>query len=195
MAGGKGSRMGYRNKAMLDLFDKPMIWYVINALKNANVDLICAVRDKETAAYLAREDVNVLQTEGKGYSLDLRYALDIIGDVTLVMPVDLPLVNASLINYIIDKSRLYKKGCLCIMVKKMLLDAFKIDNKFCKLYNGEEVCYTGISVINAKSSKYIEEYLVIDDYRLALNINSEHELRLISIFKDYLIASQSAHKS
>lgn len=199
MAGGKGSRMNYRNKAMLDLFGKPMIWYTINALRDANIDsIVCAIRDKETAIYLTREDVNILQTEGKGYSIDLRYALEAIKDVTLITPVDMPLLNAKLLNYIIGKSKMYKKECVSVMVKKMLLDTFKIDNKFCKIYNEEEVCYTGISVIDASrmSDNMEEDMMIIDDYRLAMNINSEYELKLVStLFKDYLIASQSLRES
>ncbi len=178
MAGGKGSRMNYRNKAMIDLFGKPMIWYTINALRDANIDsIICAIRDKETGIYLAREGVHILQTEGKGYAIDLRYALDTIKDVTLVMPVDIPLINGKLINHIMEKSRLYGRECISIVVKKMLLNTFKIDNRFCKLYNGEEVCYTGISIIDASrlSDNMEEDLIIIDDYRLALNINSEYE--------------------
>lgn len=198
MAGGKARRMNYRNKAMINLYDKPMIWYVINALKHSKIDsIVCAVNNKDTASYASREGIYVLQTPGKGYSLDLRYALETLkNDKVLVMPVDLPLVNSKLINYIIEKSY-GKKGCICIMVKGMLIDKFGINNNFSKFVNGEELFYTGISIIDtSRLDNLEEEYIVIDDYRLAINVNTEHELRLVEdIFKDYLIASQSLHKS
>lgn len=198
MAGGKGRRMNYRNKAMIDLYGKPMIWYIINALKHSKIDsIICAVGNKETATYVSREGIHVLQTPGKGYSSDLIYALEVLkNDKVLVMPVDLPLINSTLINYIIDKSNPIK-GCICIMVKGMLIDKFGVNNTFSKLVDGEELYYTGVSVINtSRLDRLEEEYIVIDDYRLAINVNTEHELKLVKgIFKDYLIASQSLHKS
>lgn len=196
MAGGRGSRMNYRNKSMLNIFGKPMIWYMVNALRDAEIDcIICATGDKDTASYLARDNVYIIKTGGKGYSQDLRYALEIIRDQVLVTPVDLPLLNGKVIKHIIEKSRLYNKACISVMVKKMFLDALNINNKFCKLHNGKEVCYTGISIIDARRLDDMEEDLmVIDDYRLALNVNTEDELRLLSIFKDYLIALQSRRK-
>ncbi|RMF31541.1 MAG: hypothetical protein D6752_02050 [Candidatus Nitrosothermus koennekii] len=159
--------------------------------------MVCAANNKDTASYASREGIYVLQTPGKGYSLDLRYALETLkNDKVLVMPVDLPLVNSKLINYIIEKSY-DKKGCICIMVKGMLIDKFGINNNFSKFVNGEELFYTGISIIDtSRMDNLEEEYIAIDDYRLAINVNTEHELRLVEdIFKDYLIASQSLHKS
>ncbi len=197
MAGGKGSRLGYKNKAMLNLFNKPMIWYIINALKKSKVEsIICATNDKDTILYLAKEGVQVLNTPGIEYSIDLRYALDTLRSQVIVLPVDLPLINTNLLNYIIDKSANYKKDCISIMAKKSLFDLFNIENNFCKRYNNEVLCYTGVSVIKQyNKDKFKEGFMIIDDYRLVINVNSLHELELLNnIFKDYLISLQSGQE-
>ncbi len=198
MADGKGSRLGYKNKAMLNIFNKPMIWYIINALKKSKVEsIICATSNKDTITYLAKEGINILNTPGREYSLDLRYSLNILRSKVIVLPVDLPLISSNLLNYIIDKSIDYNKECISIMSKKSLFDLFCIENKFCKVHNNEILCYTGISIINGYNKDELdEEFMIIDDYRLVININSEDELELLNnMFKDYLIFLQSPQRS
>ncbi len=47
LAGGKGTRMGFREKALMTIKSKPLICYVINALEKAVDDIIISVRDEE----------------------------------------------------------------------------------------------------------------------------------------------------
>lgn len=46
LAGGKGSRLGYQEKALIDVNGKPLIAFVIENLKNAVDNIIISVRDK-----------------------------------------------------------------------------------------------------------------------------------------------------
>ncbi len=190
MAGGKSSRMGYRNKPMIDIFGKPMIWYIINALRSSSKfdAIFCASNNEEIIEYVESNGVKSIRSEGKGYGVDLSSALSILKDRVFVTPADLPLLNARLVDHIIERSKACKGECISVMVKKIFIDEFKIDNRFCKRLD-DEICYTGISIIDASKgiSKLEEEFVVIDDLRLAINVNSEHELRLVKdIFKDYL---------
>ncbi|MEM2856397.1 MAG: NTP transferase domain-containing protein [Candidatus Nitrosocaldaceae archaeon] len=194
MAGGKGSRIGYKNKAMIKLFDKPMISYIINALYNSSRfdEIFCSLNSQESREYIISKGIKVIECNSNGYSLDLRDALELIKERVFVVPVDLPLLNASLINYIIDKSS-KMNGCISIMVRKIFVDAFGIDNRYYRIHNGEEICYTGVSVIDP-SMVGNEDMLIIDDYRLAINVNNEYTLELLEErFKDYLLSLQSQH--
>lgn len=46
LAGGKGKRMGYREKALIVLNGKPLITYVVRSLEKAVDNIIISVRDK-----------------------------------------------------------------------------------------------------------------------------------------------------
>ncbi len=47
LAGGMGSRLGYQEKALIDINGKPLIAYVIEALGKAVDNIIISVRDRE----------------------------------------------------------------------------------------------------------------------------------------------------
>ncbi|HEY9205116.1 MAG TPA: molybdenum cofactor guanylyltransferase [Candidatus Methanoperedens sp.] len=47
LAGGMGSRLGYQEKALIDINGKPLIAYVIGALGKAVDNIIISVRDRE----------------------------------------------------------------------------------------------------------------------------------------------------
>ncbi len=52
LAGGRGSRMGYREKALMDFNGKPLIAYVIERLEKVVDNIIISVRDKEQGELL-----------------------------------------------------------------------------------------------------------------------------------------------
>ncbi|VVB94023.1 Adenosylcobinamide-phosphate guanylyltransferase [uncultured archaeon] len=47
LAGGMGSRLGYQEKALIDINGRPLISFVIGALEKAVDDVIISVRDRE----------------------------------------------------------------------------------------------------------------------------------------------------
>ncbi len=49
LAGGRGKRMGYQEKALIDINGKPLISYVIDSLKNVVDNIIISVRDTAQA--------------------------------------------------------------------------------------------------------------------------------------------------
>lgn len=46
LAGGRGKRMGYREKALVDINGKPLVTYVIKSLEKVVDEIIISVRDK-----------------------------------------------------------------------------------------------------------------------------------------------------
>ena len=52
LAGGKGSRMGYREKALIDMNGRPLIQYVILSLEKVVDNIIISVRDREQGEML-----------------------------------------------------------------------------------------------------------------------------------------------
>ena len=79
MAGGKGTRMQIaQEKPLIKVCGKPVIEYVLEALKNAKkIDsIVVAVSSctPKTAKFLSQFPVKVVETPGKDYVSDMGYA-------------------------------------------------------------------------------------------------------------------------
>lgn len=55
LAGGQGSRLGYREKALLDINGKPLISYAISAIEDIVDEVIISVRDKVQGELVSRQ--------------------------------------------------------------------------------------------------------------------------------------------
>ena len=54
LAGGKGSRMGFKEKALIDINGRPLIFYVIDALEKVADNIIISVRDTQQGKILGK---------------------------------------------------------------------------------------------------------------------------------------------
>lgn len=113
MAGGKGTRMkAVCPKVMCNVLFKPMISYVIDAVKKAGAEDICVItgyRHEEVEAYLACADSNIktaLQEPQLGTGHAVMQARDFINahidDDIIVLNGDAPLVDAQSLNAAYD---------------------------------------------------------------------------------------------
>lgn len=102
LAAGKGTRMkSVRSKVLHELCGRPMLWYVIRALRGAGIDEIVVVVNDELATAIEDFDVNaVLQAEQLGTGDAVRVALDSLarddGGRIVVACGDMPLVTAEI---------------------------------------------------------------------------------------------------
>ncbi len=94
MAGGKGARLGRLCKPLLKICGTPIIKRIIQEAYNVS-DLIIASTPQciSTAIIGLNLGIEVIITQGNGYSLDLRYALRRVEPPVLVLPADLPLID------------------------------------------------------------------------------------------------------
>jgi len=188
MAGGTGSRMhSAEEKPMLIVKNKPMISYVLDALKNSNCfDKIIALvssNTPKTAQFLAKNNVQVANSSGTDYVKDLNYALELVKpNKAFIISSDLPLIDSSTVEKIVGSFDRCKKPCLTVVVSKALLDDLDVSTDYCVEYDGKIVCHTGVSIIDSSQvsgqSNIDEELLLIDKLQLALNVNTMHELKL-----------------
>ncbi|MFY3739930.1 MAG: adenosylcobinamide-phosphate guanylyltransferase [Candidatus Nitrosomirales archaeon] len=188
MAGGMGKRMNSdEEKPMLNVNNKPMISYIVEALKNSNCfDKIIGLVSKNTARtahFLANNNVQVAFTSGADYVKDLNYALELVRpNKVFIISSDLPLIDSNTIKKIVDCFDRCKKPCLTVVVRKSLVDELGISTDYSFEYDGNDVCHSGVSIIDSsKLSGYEridEELLVMDTPQLALNVNTIHELEL-----------------
>ncbi len=78
LAAGKGTRMkSARSKVLHELCGRPMLWYVVTALRGAGIDEILVVVNRELEEHIHRFDVDgVLQAEQRGTGHAVRVALE-----------------------------------------------------------------------------------------------------------------------
>jgi adenosylcobinamide-phosphate guanylyltransferase len=203
MAGGKGSRLGLDiEKPLVRLNDKVMIEYVLDALIKSslfNRVLVSVSRNTpNTKVYLSRCDAIILHTSGDDYANDLIYSLNYISnhwsEPTLIMPCDLPLVDADLIKDIVSRYNYnrerYNDSWVAITLSDDLLRSLKLSDKP-RVY-GTDQYYSGISIVDpdmvdtSDRRFYKEEYILVDDIRAAVNVNTLEDLKIAEMMSQRL---------
>jgi adenosylcobinamide-phosphate guanylyltransferase len=186
MAGGKGKRMGYDEKPMLLLGEKPLISYVLNALSDSRhigrIYVAVSSGVPGTAAYVKDypgERVSPVVTPGSGYIPDMAYAVNVLGlyEPVLVVSADLPLITPDIIDRTISAYWQCGKEALSVRV-----DAGKVpgEQDTILLDDGVPSIPAGINVVHgAHMDRSQEEYiLILDEPGLAMNVNYKKDLAL-----------------
>jgi adenosylcobinamide-phosphate guanylyltransferase len=189
MAGGKGTRMKLpEEKPLIKISGKPVIEYVLAALKNAKkIDKIIVATSTttpKTTALMKQLGVQVIQTPGKDYVSDMGYTVQTLKlGVFLAIAADLPLVKSGMIDAVVERYEQCGKPALTVAVPlevKAKL-GMSIEYSF-KTDDNCDVVPVGINVIDG-SKRYGDEWLDQDIYilnheELAVNINTVQELQL-----------------
>ena len=182
MAGGKGSRMkSPLEKPLILIKGKPMIERVIQALKGAEkIDHIMAATTKytpHTENYLQKKGIKTIKTPGKGYVKDLMFIISKCeGDqVLLTITADLPLIKSSTLDYVLEKYENYDKPALCVAVPP---ETFRINN-LKPSFEFEGIIPSGLNILRSINKQQDEEILFINKIELALNINSQKDIKVL----------------
>jgi adenosylcobinamide-phosphate guanylyltransferase len=189
MAGGRGTRMKLaQEKPLIKVCGKPVIQYVLEALKAANrvERIIVATTDDtpKTTKLMRQMGIEVIETPGKDYVSDMGWAVQTLKlGVFLAIAADLPLVKPKIIDEVVERYERAGKPALTVAVPletKAKL-GMSIEYSFTTEDNFE-VVPVGLNVIDG-SKRYGDEWLDQDIYilnqkELAVNINTIQELQL-----------------
>ena len=187
MAGGKGIRMNLDNEKLLLKYKKPVILHVIDSLKNSNcfskIISITSSNSPKTKKLLQENNVEIFDTPGIGYVEDLNLVLKTINDVVLVSSGDLPLLDKEIIQKIVtyyDSQNIWTS----ILVTNKFLTTLGIESDYSVNFNNQTCHYTGISLINSEKINSLENleenFVIIDDKRIAFNLNTKQDYDLLS---------------
>jgi len=187
MAGGKGIRMNLDNEKLLLKYKKPIILHVIDSLKNSNcfskILAITSSNSPKTKTLLQENNVETFETPGIGYVKDLNLALKTINDVVLVTSGDLPLLDKEIIQKIVNQFD-SKNIWTSILVTNKFLTTLGIESDYSVNFNNQVCHYTGISLVNSEKISSLENleenYIIIDDKRIAFNLNTKQDYDLLS---------------
>jgi adenosylcobinamide-phosphate guanylyltransferase len=186
MCGGKGTRMESSEEKLLLKYKKPMIEHVLNAFKNSRIfsKIVCVTSDNapKTREFVSSLGIDTLETKGSGYVNDLGESLLKFNELIFVASGDMPLLDSEIINKIV-KLVDEKNSWTSILVRKNFLQSLGLEAEFFVNYDDEECAYTGISIVDPNQIKNMqhvtESYVIIDDKRVATNLNTKKDYDLI----------------
>jgi adenosylcobinamide-phosphate guanylyltransferase len=186
MCGGKGTRMKSPEEKLLLKYKKPLIEHVLNALQNSGLfsKIVCVTSDNapKTRKFVSSLGVDILETKGNEYSNDLGESLSKFEEPVFVTSGDMPLLDSEIIRKIMNLVN-KKDAWTSILVRKNFLDSLGLEAEFFVNYNGEVCSYTGISLVDPAQTKnmqpVIESYVILDDKRIATNLNTEKDYDLV----------------
>ncbi|NIP23023.1 MAG: NTP transferase domain-containing protein, partial [Phycisphaerae bacterium] len=156
MAGGKGTRMKLREeKPLLKVSGKPMVEHILKALKNASkVDEIVVAVSKytpKTAKRLKKLSVKILETPGKDFISDTKYAVKRLKLSTVVtVSADLPLLSGEVIDEVIESFEQCGKTTLAVMIPAETRERLGLKADYVIEMGGRRLVPAGINVIDAR---------------------------------------------
>jgi adenosylcobinamide-phosphate guanylyltransferase len=188
MAGGKGSRMATKEEKLLLKYKKPIILHVIDALIESDyLSKIIAVTSPnapKTRQLLQKHNIEIFKTSGEDYVKDLQIVLNSISDDVIVTSGDLPFLDGNIVKKIV---KLYdpQNVWTSILVTKGFLESLHLSSPYDVTHDDQRCHFTGISLINARKIKspdqVTETYRILDDKRLAFNLNTKQDLELLGV--------------
>ena len=187
MAGGRGSRMEFHTPEKLLLeYEKPIIFHVIDSLNDSHcfsqVFAATSQNSPNTKYELEQRGIETLDTPGNGYANDLNFLLQKMDGFVLVVSGDLPLLDEEIIQKLVEFNS--ENIWTSFLVSKKFLDSLSLESNLLVKHNSVECIYTGISIINADKIKNLnsvnEDYVILDDKRIAFNLNTKEDYELLN---------------
>lgn len=197
MCGGRGSRMrSEEEKPMAALAGRSFVERVLAALEESGrfsrVVAAASPATPKTKAFLQSRGVEVVETPGGGYSSDLSFLLERLApeqhqrQVVLVVPADLPLLSAKVVDEVVELLAQEKHAAapaVSIVMEKNFVERLGISPS---VIVDKNYCHSGVTLFSfaaggmaASGGGEIEErYVVSNRIELAVNVNTKKEKEL-----------------
>ena len=184
MAGGKGTRMDTNEEKLLLKYKKPVILHVVDALQDADcfskIIALTSLNSPNTEKILKETGIDILPSRGESFVSDLNEILQQLDEMVFVTSGDLPLLDSQIVKTIIDHHE-EEQTWTSIVTTLSFLKTLGITSD-CIVENHDYV-QTGISIVDAKKITNLapveEKFLVIDDKRIGLNLNTKDDYNLL----------------
>ena len=184
MAGGRGTRMHSNEEKLLLNYKKPVILHVVDALQQSNcfskIIALTSPNSPKTEKILKETGIDIISSRGESFVSDLNEILQQLDEMVFVTSGDLPLLDSQIVKTIIDHheaEQIWTSIVTTLTFQKTL--GIKSD---CIIENHDYV-QTGISIVDAKKITNLdpveEKFLVIDDKRIGLNLNTKDDYNLL----------------
>ena len=193
MAGGKGSRMGFCGveKPMIEVGGVYTVERVVNALKSSkHIDKILvsvSPNTPDTERYMKDIGIETIRTSGEDYVEDLHDSFRILsGKFVLTCPSDVPLLRPFTVDAFIDYFLKNPDDSMTAVVEEDVVVKSGITPSFDFGYEGKKWVISGMNIMDREKILSDEvlsySYFMTDWVDLAINMNTEYELRIARSF-------------
>ena len=193
MAGGKGTRMGFCGveKPMIEIGGVYTVERVVNALRDSkHIDKILvsvSPNTPDTERYLKDIGVETIRTSGEDYVEDLHNSFSILGGkYVLTCPSDMPLLRPYTVDAFVDYFMENPDDSMTAVVDEDVVINSGITPSFDFEYEGKNWVISGMNIMDRKkilSNVVLNySYFMTDWVDLAINMNTEYELRIARSF-------------
>ena len=188
MAGGKGTRMESDDEKLLLIYKKkPVILHVVDALENSNcftkIIALTSPNSPKTEKILKESGIDIISSPGRDFVSDLNEILIQLDDFVFVTSGDLPLLDESIVKQIVTTVD-PKKTWTSVITTKSFQSSLNLEPECIITSNEEDHVLTGISIVNANEitnfDSVKEDYLIINDKRICMNVNTKTDFELLS---------------
>ena len=188
MAGGAGSRLARGEKPLILVCGSPMISYITGAFRSAGCEPVVAISRKTpmTANWCRAHGVAVVRTEGDGYVKDMVSAVRNLEENTpLIISVsDIPCITPSIITTILRSYHDCGKDALSTWVPAHRVKSCRGGMPYHEQIGGVDACPAGVNILRGDTifAEQEEFALLLDEPRLALNVNTREDLARTEAF-------------
>ncbi len=173
-------------KPLVPVLGRAMIDRVLDAVTAAKgvgaVHVSITSSTPLTEEHLRRRGVDVIVTDGRGYSEDLNQVMSrLTSEKVMVLPADLPLITPRTIEEVLRLAGAVTVGSFCITVPADLLRSLGLNLTYSLTLEGREVVLCGVSVVDRQAMltglELEQGYAVMETEELALNVNTAGDLQ------------------
>jgi adenosylcobinamide-phosphate guanylyltransferase len=188
MAGGAGSRLNLGEKPLILICGQPLVSYVIDAFEGAGCKPVVATSSKTpmTQNWCRAHGIEFCKTAGAGYVEDMIQAIGILEDEgpVFVSASDLPCITSNIIRMISDAHRSSGKDACSVWVPAAMVKSCREGMPYREEIWGVMACPSGINILRGAliAQPQDELQLLLEEPRLALNINTKSDLAEAEIF-------------
>lgn len=188
MAGGAGSRLGRGEKPLTLICGRPMVSYVTDAFRCAGCEPVVVVSPKTpmTANWCRAHGTAVIRTGGGGYVEDMMIAVrDLEEDKPLIISVsDIPGITPAIIMTILHSYEDCGKDALSTWVPAYRVKSCRGGMPYHEQVGSVDACPAGVNILRGDriDAEQEEFALLLDDPRLALNVNTREDLERTEAF-------------
>lgn len=191
MCGGRGSRMGRREKPLVEVLGKPLISYALNTMRECNtikgVDFVTSIYTPLTTKYLKEIGYEPFVATGAGFLNDLSEYLSSRQKATyLIVSCDIPTLRPNHVQTVLDMSKKLKGDYIMCVLPYESVRGLSREPTIIK-HGSDEYQPAGLRIFRKKSDGPPDfstpSYLELRFRELGVNINT---LEDISIAEGYL---------
>lgn len=185
LAGGRGSRLGLAEKPLVTINGVPMVRYVIGAFESAGIEVVVVLsrRTPYTHNWCRANAISHYTAEGTGYIEDLAESVEVLGieGPFFTSVADIPCVDGDIIQALHATYLESGKDALSCWIPRDLAEKCGSRVDYVEKIGGLEACPAGINILRGDLISVPQEEIriLIDDPRLAYNINTREALDLV----------------